>query len=153
MLPEQTANVRVVASEHLGLPDAITAAMKTAAPGAPTWQADAVAGYALESEAYDTQLRTELAARIYRLTGCSISSDAITVNREVRCASTTLDGVVFQLHGHEVIIARPCSYCGVGRFESPPIRGRAVLGHALIGWRPYHVACEPTDPTDDGADY
>lgn len=153
MLTEQAAYAAIVTPKPFGLPGAFNATRDTGPSEAPAWQVDAVAEYALETETHETPLRTEFAARIYGLTGCSISSSAITVNSEARRATAILDGVVFHLSGHNLIIMRPCSHCGVGRFESPPLGSRADLGFALIGWRPYHADCEPTDSTDGEADY
>jgi hypothetical protein len=59
-----------------------------------------------------------------------------------------MDGVIFQLQGSDLILLRPCVYCGVGHFTSPPIATPADLGYALSGWQPYHADCEPADPDD-----
>jgi hypothetical protein len=126
-----------------------TAAPDTWAAAPPAWQAAAVAAYALEAGAGGTHLGAELAMRAHELTGCAIPDGAITVNCDARRATAALDGVVFQLRGHDLILLRPCAYCGTGRFESPALCSRADLGHALSGWHPYHAGCEPADPAEE----
>lgn len=128
---------------------AITAAPDTWAAAPPAWQAAAVAAYALEAGAGGTHLRAELTSRVHALTGCAIPDGAITVNGDARRATATLDGVVFRLRGYDLILLRPCAYCGTGRFESPSLCSRADLGHALAGWHPYHAGCEPADPAEE----
>jgi hypothetical protein len=127
---------------------ATTAAPDTPVATLPAWQAAAVAAYALEAGAGGAHLRAELAARVHRLTGCAIPAGAITVNCDARQATAALDGVVFQLRGHDLLLLRPCAYCGTGRFASPCVCSRAELGHALSGWQPYHAECEPADPAE-----
>jgi hypothetical protein len=118
-----------------------------AVPGA--WQAGALAAYALEAGASGAQLRAELAARVRALTGYALPEDTITVDRAAQRATAALDGVVFQLRGHNLMVLRPCAHCGTGRFASPRVSSRADLGHALSGWQPYHAGCAPEDPDDD----
>lgn len=129
-------------------PRATTAAPDSWAAAPSAWQAAAVAAYALEAGAGGIHLGTELARRVHELTGCAIPDGAITVNCDARRATAALDGVVFQLRGHDPILLRPCAYCGTGRFESPALCSRADLGHALAGWHPYHTGCEPGDPAE-----
>lgn len=112
----------------------------------PAWQAAALAAYSKEVGMGD--LRAELAARVQALTGCAIPGAAIMLDDNARRATTTVDGVVFQLQGSDLRLLRPCAYCGVGRFASPPIASRADLGHALSDWQPYHAGCAPADPAD-----
>jgi hypothetical protein len=130
-------------------PRATTAAPNTWAAAPPAWQAAAVAAYAVEAGAGGAHLRAELAIRMHELTGCAIPDGAITVNDDAQRATAALDGVVFQLRGHDLILLRPCAYCGTGCFESPSLGSRADLGHALAGWRPYHAGCEPADPAEE----
>ena len=130
-------------------PRATTAAPDTWAAAPPAWQAAAVAAYAVEAGAGGVHLRAKLAMRVHELTGCAIPDGAITVNDDAQRATATLDGVVFQLRGHDLILLRPCAYCGTRRFESPSLCSRADLGHALAGWRPYHAGCEPADPAEE----
>jgi hypothetical protein len=129
-------------------PRAITAAPDTWAAAPPAWQAVAVAAYTLEAGTGGTHLRAELARRVHALTGCAIPEGTITVNCDARQATAALDGVVFQLQGHDLILLRPCAYCGTGHFASPSVCSRADLGHALSGWQPYHAGCEPADPAE-----
>jgi hypothetical protein len=129
-------------------PRATTAAPDTWAAAPPAWQAAVAAAYAVEAGAGGTHLRAELARRMHELTGCAIPDGVITVNSEARRATAALDGVVFQLRRHDLILLRPCAYCGTGRFESPSLYSRADLGHALAGWHPYHAGCEPADPAE-----
>jgi hypothetical protein len=134
-------------------PRATTAAPDTWAAAPPAWQTAAVAAYALEAGAGGTHLRAELSMRVHELTGCAISDGAITVNCEARRASAALDREVFQLRGHDLILLRPCAYCGTGCFESPSLCSRADLGHALAGWHAYHAGCEPADPAEGEGDW
>lgn len=112
------------------------------------WRAAALAAYALEAGEDDDSLRAELAARVRRLTGCAIPDGAITADGSARRATAVLDGEVFQLQGHELIVLRPCAHCGTGLFASPSLASRADLGYALSDWQPYHAGCEPVDPAD-----
>jgi hypothetical protein len=130
-------------------PRATTAAPDTWAAAPPAWQAAAVAAYALEAGAGGTHLRAELAMRVHALTGCAIPADTIMVNCDARQATAVVDGVVFRLRGHDLILLRPCAYCGTGCFESLSLCSRADLGHALAGRRPYHAGCKPADPADE----
>jgi hypothetical protein len=114
----------------------------------PAWQATAVEAYADEAQAGGVGLRAKLAARLQALTGREVRADAIVTDLVTRRATTTMDGVVFQLQSSDLILMRPCVYCGVGRFSSPPIANPADLGYALSGWQPYHADCEPADPAD-----
>lgn len=104
--------------------------------------------YTLEDGGDDASLRAELAARVRALTGYSLPDGAITADRHARRATAVLDGVVFRLQGHEVIVLRPCTHCGTGLFASPPLVSRADLDYALSDWQPYHTGCEPVDPAD-----
>src|SRR5260370_41846675 len=136
-------------SELSGQPRATTAAPDPWAAAPPAWQGAAVAAYAVEAGAGGAHLRAELAMRVHELTGCAIPDGAITVNDDAQRATAALDGVVFQLRGHDLILLRACAYCGTGCFESPSLCSRADLGHALAGWRPYHAGCEPADPAEE----
>ncbi len=112
----------------------------------PAWQAASVAAYSKEVSLGG--LGAELAARVQALTGCAIPVTAIMLDDNARRATTTVDGVVFRLQGRNLLLMRPCAYCGVGRFASLPIASRADLGHALSDWQPYHAGCAPADPAD-----
>lgn len=111
-----------------------------------TWQAAALTAYALEAGADGAHLRSELAARVRALNGCAVPDSAITADSSARLAVAVVDGVLFQLRGHDLRLLRTCAHCGTGRFDSPALSSRADLGHALSGWQPYHVGCEPADP-------
>lgn len=113
-----------------------------------TWQAAALAMYRREVSEGGARLRAELAAQVRALTGRVIPSSAITVDCDGHRAGATMDGVVFQLQGHNLLLLRPCAHCGTGRFASPPLCSRTDLGYALFGWRPYHASCEPADLDD-----
>lgn len=145
----------VSAADPVGRPVAATATATATAEArarAPSaWQAAAVAAFALEAGVGSSNLRAELAARLLGLTGCAVSDGAITGDRDARRATATLDGVVFQLWQHDLLLLRPCAYCGTGLFASLPLSSRADLGHALSGWQPYHTECEPVDSAADAA--
>lgn len=116
---------------------------------AHTWHSEAIAYYMGAADELVLHLRRRLAERVGSLTGLAISRREITVNLGARRAFATVDGVVFQLRGHDLSIVRPCAYCGTGRFETPPITERVDLGYALAGWQAYHPECEPSDPPED----
>ena len=148
MPSQQQMSAEGATSEQFTWIRATMTTLEISASELPAWQADAIAAYMIEARAGDTHLRAELCARVHDLTGCSISDSAITVNCEACRATATLDGVVFQLQGHDLILLQPCAYCGTGRFKSPPVCGRADLGYSLVGWHPYHPGCEPADPSE-----
>lgn len=114
-----------------------------------TWQAAALRAYALGAGADSAHLRSELAACVQALTGRTISDGPITADGTTRRMTAVVDGVAFQLQGHDLRLLRPCAHCGTGRFASPSLTSRADLGYALAGWQPYHAGCEPTDPATD----
>jgi hypothetical protein len=115
-----------------------------------TWQVAALTAYALEAGAESVHLHSELAVRVQALTGWTIPDRAITADGAVRRATAVVDGVVFQLRGHDLSLLRPCAHCGTGHFASPALASRADLGYVLSGWQPYHAGCEPADLADTG---
>jgi hypothetical protein len=119
------------------------------ATSAHTWHAEAIIDHVGAADELALRLRRRLAERVGSLTGVAISQWDITVNLAARCALVTVDGVEFQLRGHDLSIVCPCAHCGTGRFETPPIAERVDLGYALTGWQAYHPECEPADPPED----
>ncbi|HEX9056877.1 MAG TPA: hypothetical protein VF818_05030 [Ktedonobacterales bacterium] len=149
MLSQLNALTTPLVSSVLADPSVTASAMPETRADTPfAWRAAALAAYELESGVGGAHLRVELAARVHALTGCAIPDGAITADRDARRATAAVDGVVFQLQRHDLILLRPCAHCGTGLFESPPLSSRADLGHALSGWQPYHLGCEPADPPD-----
>ena len=128
--------------------------LETVAPtaaGAPTlptpadWQAESIRryqrGYAREAAV----LRATLVERVLALTGRSVAPDAVYVDVDERYAHAMVDGVMLRLWGSELVLVRPCAVCGVGRFESAPLRSLADVGRALSAWRPTHEGCAPDE--------
>jgi hypothetical protein len=116
---------------------------------APDWRVKAVAIYADTADIARLRLRRRLAERLLALTGCAAVEETIAVDTAGRSASAVVDGVLFLLRRDELVVVRPCAYCGTGRFVSEPLKRQADLGYALAGWAPYHRDCEPVDPPDD----
>ena len=56
--------------------------------------------------------------------------------------------VRFRLQHQEVVLLRPCAYCGTGEFASDPLITKGDLGYTLGVWRPLHHGCEGEDPTE-----
>jgi hypothetical protein len=113
------------------------------------WQAYVLAEYANITGKLATQRRRELARRILALAGRTVPERAIIVDEGARWAMAVVDGMIFRLRGADLVVARPCVWCGTGHFESAAITNRADLGYALGSWQPYHPECEPCDPLDD----
>jgi hypothetical protein len=146
----QVSNEEATAKPYASPParQPTSAPTATSTPEPSTWQADVVAAYTAAIGDRKARLRGEFGARIQDLTGCSVLAEAIMVDDTGHWATLTLDGLVFQLRGHDLIVLRPCAHCGVGRFESLSLCTQADLGYALAGWRPYHADCEPVDPEE-----
>jgi hypothetical protein len=87
-------------------------------------------------------MQAELIARVRSLTGQPVTPEAVYVDLDARLAQVMLDGVMFRWRRDELVLLRPCAECGVGQFESLPLRGPADLGYALSVWRPTHDGCE-----------
>ena len=111
-----------------------------------SWQAAAVGEYERSWPIGHADLRTDLAARILRLTGRQISSEEIYADGFLAVAS--VDGVRFWLHNYSLVLVRACTYCGTGRFESPKISNLSDLGYVLSVWRPLHDDCEDYSPDE-----
>lgn len=82
-------------------------------------------------------------------TNQSITPDEIYVDASGSTALADVDGTTLRLNrGGDLVLVRPCTYCGTGHFESPKIAGLADLGYALehglpdFAWRPLHEDCE-----------
>lgn len=113
------------------------------------WQAQVFEAYRQEAASHFPKLRADMAGRIATLTGSPISVDAIYVESESRVATARVDDVLFRQRGQDLVVVRPCSYCGTGRYESQPIRNHVELGYALSVWQPACEGCEPEDPADE----
>jgi hypothetical protein len=114
-----------------------------------TWQAAALTANALEAGGDGAYVRSELAIRVQALTGRMILDSPIAADGAARWVTAVVDGVAFQLQGHDLRLLRPCAHCGTGHFTSSSLVSRADLGYALSGWQPYHAGCEPADPAAD----
>lgn len=135
-----------------------TGATKT--PGdvrTPGWRRRAVEKYEGSLPIRRERLRVDLAARLPALTGRPLSPQDVNASPEGRLAVADVEGAVFRLwrrsgEARSLVLARPCAYCGTGRFESPEITTTEDLGRALSAWRPLHVDCED-DPPEDLPDF
>jgi hypothetical protein len=116
---------------------------------APDWRVKAVEVYADTADMALLRLGRQLAERLLALTGCAALEEMIAVDTAGRSASAVMDGALFLFRRDELVIMRPCAYCGTGRFVSEPLERQADLGYALAVWAPYHRDCEPVDPPDD----
>ncbi|HEY7022648.1 MAG TPA: hypothetical protein VH349_16145 [Ktedonobacterales bacterium] len=116
---------------------------------APDWREKAVAVYADTADMARLRLRRQFSERLLALTGCVASEGTIAVDIAGRSASAVVDGALFLLRRDDLVIVRPCAYCGTGRFVSEPLERQVDLGYALAGWAPYHRDCEPVDAPDD----
>jgi hypothetical protein len=146
MRSQQQAMTTLIASpDRAAQPVTQTATPRTRADAPCAWRAAALAAYTLEAGVDGAYLRAELATRVRTLTGCVIPESMITVDRAARRATGAMEGVVFQLQRHNLILLRPCAYCGMGLFESAPLSSLTDLGYALSDWQPYHRGCEPGD--------
>jgi hypothetical protein len=96
----------------------------------------------------ESALRKELVDRVGMLTGRRVVSSLVGVDGDARVAFVALDGVRFRLRRHEVVLLRPCAYCGTGEFASDPLIAQEDLGHALGVWQPLHRECEVDDPPE-----
>ena len=116
-----------------------------AAPGA--WRAQAIDDYMRSLPGRRETLQADLSARVFGLTGkCIPSEDRYA---EEISASAGVDGATFRLYREgRLVLVRPCTHCGTGRFESPEIGSRTDLGYALSDWRPVHEDCEDFSSED-----
>jgi hypothetical protein len=112
------------------------------------WQTDAVATYQRNQREAISQLPKLMSARISALTGVTIASASIFVDRDAEIATAVVDGVVFRAHDQQVFLLRSCAECGTERFESQPLNTRADLGRALNAWQPLCRHCQPEDPAN-----
>lgn len=116
----------------------------TSRMGRSNWQTKALA-----ANVFARNMRRQLAKRVFALTGRVLQERAIVENVAAQRVSALVDGVLFRLRGNELVIVRPCAYCGTGHFESAAIASRADLGYKLVTWKPFHDECAPSDPSDD----
>ncbi len=114
-----------------------------------SWQTAILAEYTENIGEAALRRRSTLAGWILQLTGRVVPEQVIIVDAAARWAMTMVDGVMFQLSGHDLVVVLPCAHCGTGRFESAPITSRIDLGYTLAAWQPFHGDCEPTDPNAD----
>jgi hypothetical protein len=128
--------------------------LETVAPtavGTPTppltsdWKAGSIRRYQRGHAREAAILRATLAERVLALIGRSVAPDAVYVDVNERYAHAVVDGVMMRLWRSELVLVRPCAVCGVGRFESAPLRSPADVGHAMSVWRPTHEGCEPDE--------
>ncbi len=114
---------------------------RTASAKLRDWREEAIAAYSRAEREDIDGLRQELASRILELTGCAVKPGSVYVDRGTRTATASAAGGLFRLRGGELLLVRPCVYCGVRRFESSQVRDLADLGHALSVWEPRCEGC------------
>jgi hypothetical protein len=107
------------------------------------WQARAIQVYQQAERVETGALAMDLAARLLTLTGRAVERETIVVDRFARRATAQVDGALFQLHGQQLTLLRPCADCGTGLYPSPAIESLADLGHALSAWQPACPDCLP----------
>lgn len=113
------------------------------APAASTWRSAAIAAY----RRAERECGADLATRIAALTGRRVDTDALVIDRDARRATVLVEGTLFQMQDHALVLLRPCVHCGVGPFPSPAIASVSDLGYALAGWEPRCADCGPEDPS------
>jgi hypothetical protein len=82
------------------------------------------------------------------LTGRRLAPAAIYVDPDTAAATAAVDGMVFRLQRQDLVLMRPCVYCGQGLYASPPINNLLDLGYALDVWEPRCPDCQPEDPAE-----
>ena len=118
------------------------------------WQGRAVEKYERFLSEKRLRLRTALAARLLGLTGIALALEDLYVDVFGRFAGARVNGERFRLYRQgDLVLVRPCSYCGTGNFESPKIIDRVDLGYALLAWHPLHQDCEDYDASESLADW
>jgi hypothetical protein len=119
-----------------------TAALMTPDSEQPLgWQAVAIGEYERTWPIRRADLRKDLSSRIVALTGRRITPEDVYTDGHL--AVTSVDDATFRLyHSEDLVLVRPCAYCGTGHFESPKISNGSELGYALSAWQPLHDDCE-----------
>jgi hypothetical protein len=112
------------------------------------WQTRAISTYHQAQEKSAVGMLTDLKARIHRLTGRIIAAESIFVEGDASVATVMVDGTRFRLQRQDLVVIRPCTWCGIGHFDSPAITNLGELGYALGVWQPLHTDCQPEDPLD-----
>lgn len=105
------------------------------------WQQRAVAAYHKAAANDTSSLQAELVGRIAALTGQHIAPESVYVSQPGRLAVVNLEGMMFRLQQHKLVVLAPCAHCGVGQFESPVIETVRDLGFALAEWQPLCSHC------------
>ena len=121
---------------------------------AKRWKARTVEEYERSRPDRRARLQTDLAARLLSSTGRSISLESVYVVTDGRFAVAGVDGETFRLYSQgDLVLSRPCAYCGTGSFESPRIDDQVDLGYALSAWHPLHEDCADYDASEILADW
>jgi hypothetical protein len=105
------------------------------------WQQRAVTAYRSAAASETSNLQAELVGRIAALTGQHIAPESVYVSQPGRLAVVNLEGMMFRLQQHTLVVLAPCAHCGVGQFESPAIETVRDLGFALAEWQPLCPHC------------
>ena len=113
-----------------------------------TWHSRAVEAYRQAEGDQIATLQVEMVSRIAALIRRNVEVGSVYVDRSEQTATVAVDGFVFRLRRGELVLLRPCSECGIGRYESPSIRTLADLGYALSAWQPACVSCQAEDPSN-----
>lgn len=94
----------------------------------PSWREEAITAYRQIERDRPLALRMDLATRVQALTGTPVAPDSVYVNRRSgRTATVAVAGSVFRLTQRELVILRPCAYCGTGQFAGPAIESLANI--------------------------
>ena len=111
----------------------------------PNWMDQAIVAYEARRDRQEAELRDALVSKLLALTGRPIGPEDVYVNAETRTAHAVVDGVHFRLRHDELVLLRPCAYCGTGTFASDGLSTKADLGYALETWQPLHHECQWDD--------
>ncbi len=114
------------------------------------WQVEAVNLYRQAHRQQAENVGAELAACIEALTGVKVAAGGLFVDRRSCRATASLQGVTFRLQAGEMVLVRPCSYCGCGLFTSPAIKSRQDLGYAIGVWEPLCQHCPSAEMCEWG---
>ena len=114
--------------------------------GSPEWRTQAVAIYGQVEQVERMTLPAVLVTRIRGLTGHVLALPSIWVDREARTATVAVDGVLFRLRQHTLVLLRPCASSRTGYVESAPVEHRSDLGRALLAWE---APCNDASEEDD----
>lgn len=111
----------------------------------PEWQHRVCQAYTQRSCDAAQRLKATLEARIREMLDTTPDPYTYYVDPAIPLAQARVDGLLFRLRGEQLLLVRGCVSCGLGLFESIPLREAVDLGYALTDWHPLHPDCAPED--------